>query len=797
MKNLKLLSTFSILVTTILSATSDDLYNKSLNELLNLELEPNVEVGSRDKSRALNDSAVAIDVITSKEIEKTGYTELTKVLQRFIPSFNYPRVSIRDGSDHQRPFTLRGLNPDQILVLINGKRVHTTALMHVNNSIGRGSSGVDLNTIALHSIDRVEILRDGAAAQYGSDAIAGVINIILKADGYKNQFSSTIGETKEGDGRVYQSDLFYSIPLKYDGFLNITLESRDRNPTNRAGVDSRVQYPNGNIKNNLEPSVNMRYGDSDAKDLILVLNADIPQENGNSYYIHSLLNKRDSEAGAYRRRAVDDRNSIEIYPDGFLPLISTKVLDYSLTLGMNGFTENSIKWDLSNTIGYNEMGYYLRDSLNKSLGLESPTSFYNGELNYLQNSINLDLSKKFSNFNISGGTEIRYENFGIEAGDRESYIIGNENSIGGSQGFPGFREENEIDENRQNYALYLDINYQLTKKLSINGASRYEYYTDFGSTIDSKIALLHKTDNDLSLRGSFSTGFRAPSLSQNHFNATTTVFTVDNLYETGTFGVDHPLAKALGAKDLKPEKSKHFTTGFIYQPNSNLSFTLDYFYTKIDDRIILSENIDSAISDEVQNIFDTYKIGKARFFTNAISSKTDGFDLRANYNYTLENSSKLNFGIWYNYTKNRILSINNPPDILGAKGDDIIIGFPARGRIEDGQPSSSMKILTNYELNNLNIALNLNRYGTFQHLVSEEFYQKFGAEWITDIDISYQLNDKFNIAIGSHNLFDIYPDKWEDSKNEIFAGDSIIPYSQYSPFGFNGAFYYFRLKYEF
>ncbi len=778
-------------------AIAEDLYDKSLDELLNLEMEPRVEIGSREGARDLSDSEVPIDVITAKEIEKSGYKDLSKILQKYIPSFNYPMPSIVDGTDHIKPFTLRGLSPDQVLVLINGKRLHISSLLHVNATIGRGSGSVDLNTIPLNSIERIEILRDGAAAQYGSDAIAGVINIILKGYGYKSEFSGTTGETIEKDGKLYQSDLFYSVPLKYDGFINVTLEARDKNPTNRAGVDARQMYPEGDIKNEATPKVRMIVGESDTQDLLMSLNIKAPNESGDIHYLRGILSKRESKAAAYFRRPVDERNNPEIYPDGFLPFILGNVFDYSLTVGMSGFTYNNIEWDLSNTIGYNELKYYVENSLNQSLGINSPKSFYSGELNFLQNSLNLDLSKRVDKLNIAGGFEVRYENFGIEKGENASFIKGDYGNIAGAQSFPGFRDENEVSKSRQNYASYIDLKYPLSEKLLLNGATRYEYYTDFGSTLNGKVALSHKTTDNLLLRGSISTGFRAPSLSQIHYSATVTNFIADSFFETGSFSVEHPLAKLLGAKDLKPEKSEHFTTGFVYRPLPNLSLTLDYFYAKIDDRIIYSENIDSSVSDKAKEIFQTNSIGKTRFFTNAISTKLNGVDLRADYNYVFKDYSKLSLGVWFNYAKNDILSVNTPPEVLGVNGKDIIIGNYTRQTIENGQPKDNLKILTNYEIDKLNIALNFSRYGTFQDSFETNKNVKFGAKWVSDLDVSYQINKNLNVAIGAENLFDVYPDKWGDRNSLIYGSNAIVPYSFYSPFGFSGAFYYLRVKMPF
>jgi len=770
----------------------DELYEKPLSELLDVETELKADVGSRNGERDLLVSDVPIDVVTAEQIRQSGFTELSKILQRFIPGFNFPRPSITDGTDHARPFTLRGMNPDQVLVLINGKRLHQSSLMNINSTIGRGTSGVDLNTIPIASIERVEVLRDGAAAQYGSDAIAGVINIILKGFGHKNEITATYGETKEGDGEVKQTDLFYSIPLNYDGFINISAEYRDRGETNRAGVDTRDQYPSGDPRNDNDAPLNHHYGDADTHNGLLSINSEVITENGITFYLQGLYDNRDSEAGAFFRRPVDSRNNTNIYPDGFLPMIVADIENYSFSTGSKGTLSNNIKWDLSYTYGYNEYAFNVDDSHNDSLGDYSPTSFYSGKTRYKQQIVNLDLVKKIEDWDIAGGFEFRHENYQIHQGEETSYILGDASNFAGAQGFPGFQPENEVNESRDNIAAYVDTKYHLSKEIDIGLAARYEDYSDFGSTFDGKLSLSYRPVSTLMLRTSASSGFRAPSLSQSYYTSTTTGRSGDILYQTGTFAVDDPVAIALGAVDLEPEESTHFTAGFVYQPTSELSFSTDYFYTQIDDRIMLTGNIKETISPEVKAILNANGVGRARYFTNAISTKTEGIDLRLNYKYQFSNKSIFKTGLSYHYNQTDITGVNTAPSILGTDGQNLLVNDLTITTLEDGQPKENIKIYTQYLYKNYTMVVNVNKFGSYKSVFGKTTYD-FDSKWTTDLDLSYQLNDRFNIAVGAHNIFDEYPDKWGENLSGVSGSDKVIQYSQYSPFGYNGAFYYIRM----
>lgn len=768
---------------------SNELYERPLDELVAIETQAKADVGSRDGTRDALDAAVPIDVITAEQLEASGYTELGKVLSKLIPGFNLPRPSITDGTDHVPPFTLRGLNPDQVLVLVNGKRQHQSSLLNMNGTIGRGSSGVDLNTIPLRSIERIEVLRDGAAAQYGSDAIAGIINIILKGHDQTSSLTGSYGSTFKGDGRMRQGDTFLSVALPEDGYLNLTAEARDRGPTNRAGADARDGY-----------RINTHFGDADTQDYLLALNTAVPRGD-TTYYLHGSFNRRLSSAGAFYRLKDDERNIQTIYPNGFLPRIEPKILDFSVSSGAKGVLDNGTTWDLSYTLGYNEFKFYVNNSLNRSLGPTSPTSFYSGATSYLQQVINLDLAKKFGSHSVAGGLEYRLERYRISSGDEASYVLGSFHDwAAGAQGFGGFMPENRVTAKRDSFAAYLDAKYALFPWMTVDGALRYEQYSDFGSTIDGKLALRIRPTEDLLLRTSASTGFRAPSLTQSNYSSTAMVRNGAEIDRWGYFNVNHPVARALGATDLKPEKSLHFTSGVVYQPRSNFSVSADYFITWIDDRImptgyIAAWNL-SGLSPQAAAILSSNNIDGAVYFTNAIGTRTNGFDLRLNYTHTLDSSSRLKLTGAYNRSETKITKVNAAPSVLGVDMTSLVLDPNTRVTIENGQPVDSFKLWTKYESRLFDAVFNLNRFGSYS---STSGYDKvdFSALWTVDLEFTWHLMKNVNITVGGENILDAMPDTWGQTSDSVIGAGKIIQYSQYSPIGYNGAYYYARLGFRF
>lgn len=770
---------------------TNDYYRRPLDHLLTIETQAKAAVGSRSGDRDALDAEVPIDVITSVQLQSTGQTELTRALAVLLPGFNAPRPSIADGTDHAAPFTLRGLNPDQVLVLINGKRQHQGALLHNNGTVGRGTSGVDLNTIPLRAVERIEVLRDGAAAQYGSDAIAGIINIILKGYGQRSQATASYGRTRQGDGITRQAGVFFSQPLAGDGFINLSTEWRDRGPTNRAGPDA-----------NDGGRINTHFGDADTQDGLLALNAEIPRGD-TTLYAHGLFDNRHSSAGAFFRRAGDARNIAAIYPDGFLPLIEPKIVDHSATAGIRGLLENGTRWDVSYTHGHNDYHFHVDNSLNTSLGSATPTRFDSGATRYTQQILNADFSRRIGRHTLAGGYEFRAEHYRIVKGEPASYLLGPEDNFAyGAQGFPGFSPENEVSARRTAHALYGDLKYGVSERLMLDAALRGEHYSDFGSTVNGKLALRYRAHEDLLFRASASTGFRAPSLSQSHFSYTGSYRNsqAEAPQFWGNYAVDHPVARALGATDLKPEKSRHFTLGLVYQPAAQLTASADLFVTGIADRILPTGYIAgwnlATLSPQAAAILTQNNIDGAVYFTNAIGTRTRGLDLRLDYKHELANGAWLKLVGAYQRSRTSITDINPAPGILGVDMTDLILDPFTRGLIEDSQPQDAIKLWTKYSTRDYDLVVNLNRFGEFS---SVKGYDKvtFSAKWTVDAEFAYRLAKDVTLAVGGVNLLDAKPDEWGETDDSLAGSGKVIRYSLYAPFGYNGAYYYLRFGVDF
>ena len=585
------------------------LYDLPLEELVRVQVPLQADVGTRDGAHTALHAIVPTDVYTTEQLLSVGEMGLAYALAALVPGFNHPRPSIADGTDHAPPFTLRSLSPDQVLVLVNGKRLHQSSLLHTNSTIGRGSSSVDLNTIPLLAVERVEVLRDGAAAQYGSDAIAGIINIVLKGYGQTNQALLGWGRTTQGDGIQRQASLFHSTALASDGFFNITAELRDRGSSNRARPDADGQ-------------TRLHFGDADTQDGQLAWNAELPQGD-TTLFSHGHLSRRHSRAGAFFRDADSDKNLPSIYPQGFLPQIAPRITDLSASFGVKGILASGSPWSLAYTAGMNDYRFFVRNSLNRSLGADSPTRFDSGSTAFVQHTLNADVQHNFGPHSLAGGYEYRRADYRIRAGEPASYTLGPDSPwYAGAQGFGGFSPDNATHAQRDSHAVYLDAKYALHPQWTVLGALRAEDYSDFGSTLNGKLAVRFQPTPQWLLRGGLSTGFRAPSLTQTGFTSTSTVLDGSALLQYGHYGVSHPVARALGAQDLKPEKSQHLTFGTVWQPSPQLTASMDGFVTEIDDRIMPTSYIAKSslaqLSPQAQAILQQYGVEGATYFTNAV-----------------------------------------------------------------------------------------------------------------------------------------------------------------------------------
>lgn len=753
MINIKTRLFISSLAVSSLTANGNLLVEKDLESLLDTKIETKAQIGSRDVSKDYLKSNAPVDVITLEQIEASGVTKLTDLLKYYVAGFTATRTSVSDGMDHIVNYSLRGMNADQILVLVNGKRYHSSSI--VSTSVG--TSFVDLNTIPLVAINRVEVLRDGAAAQYGSDAIAGVINIILKSND-DSMLSIHSGIRKKGDGEQTQVDSFINIPLDYDGFANFSILANNQNSTNRAGLDRRVAVPR----------VTTHFGIPDSKNLGAVFNSEIVSKNNNIFYSNLIFNYKESEASTFYRTP---NSSHAIYPNGFLPLLKDKILDYSLTLGGKGNFRDGTTWDISNVYGYNSSDFSLRNSINYDLNASSPTSFNNGQLKTVQNTTNIDLKKSLENIVLSGGLEFRLENYSITSGDYASYYGT------GSQGFPGYQPSNEVDANRDSYAAYIDTIYNITADFTTDFALRDEHYSDFGDTTNYKVAFKYNLTPKLLLRATTSTGFRAPSMSQSNYSYVASSLHNNVLIQKGILQPNNPVSQSLGANELDAEKSTHYSAGFVYKPTKNSFLTLDSFLVKVKDRILLSKR--KNVSEEIAT---QYNISAVQYFTNIADLETSGVDIKYNNIYDFENQNRLDTTFWVNYTQTKVENKND------VETSDITI-------LEKSHPKEYAKLQNLYKMRDITIGFNLNYYGSYYNIAGDDT-SKFDNIITADLNLEYRYTKKSSFYLGGFNIFDTLPSKW-DRSNKYLGYDGIIPYSQYSPVDYSGAYYYLAFKYRF
>ena len=770
-------------------------------------------------SRAINaeqEKAVPIDIISREQIEVAPSTETNQIIEKVAPSFNFPRPSVADGTDSVRPATLRGLGPDQVLVMVNGKRRHASALVNVNNTVGRSSQGVDLNTIPASAIDSVEILRDGAAAQYGSDAIAGVLNLVLKSDAQPLKVEVKGGSTTHSDGQMIDANVSGGWKVAR-GALFGTLEYRDRYETNRALHDPRSQVVNGDAGNNAVPQPNTHWGDSYERDLLGLVNLNLPITDDAKQIVYGFgsYNLRHGSHGGNYRRALDTTDWPQIYPLGFLPLIEPRISDEALNAGIRG---ELAKWfyDASAGYGRNKFDFHVTHSLNVSLGPNIPpnqTSFYAGTLGDRQYTANLDLSKLFNvglagPINFAAGAEYRREGYQVVAGEPASYIDGGSlNQFGtargtpGSQVFPGFRPDNAVDVTRNSKAVYIDTEGDVLQQLRVGVAGRFEDFSDFGNTTNGKLTLRYSPAKPLIFRAAASTGFRAPSLGQSFFSAVSTNFLRDasgNVvpFQIWTAPVGSPIAVALGAKPLRPEKSRNYSGGVVWQPMSNLEMTADFFRIDIKHRIVLSGNF---TQPQVQPILAPFGANSARFFTNAIDTRTNGYDLVVNHQRPLL-SGRIDLSAAYSNNKTKITSLEpTPPQLVGLGA--VLFDHLQTRTTTCGQPRDNTRLMENYSQGPINITARESRFGEYcsiNNAVKDD--QVYPAAWLADLELSYKWS-KYVFAIGAENLFDKFPGEnllaGTANGSEQVGSAGVFRYPRNSPFGMNGRFVYSRIGYTF
>ena len=760
-----------------------------------------IVTGTRVANRTVAESQSPIDIISSEALQSTGSTELATALARTLPSLNFPRPALTDGTSAIRPAQLRGMSPDQVLVLVNGKRRHTSSLLNLNGTIGRGSAPVDLNTLPVSTIDRVEVLRDGASAQYGSDAIAGVVNVVLKGAGDGGSLLAQYGQYSAGDGQ--QSQIAADSGMTLDdgrGFVHLSAQLGRQDATNRARPFAGTPGPT-------QPAPGQKafvIGEPEADFGALAANLDYALTDNVSLYGFGTASNRDLTSFAFFRAPGNPTQNIpSIHPDGFVPEINNVSKDRSLVAGLKGYTAGGWNWDLGYNYGYNRLDFHTRNTLNASLGEASPTAFYDGALETTQNILNLDVSRQLDwgrawPATLSFGLEARREKWNQSPGEPGSYIDADGLAgglAGGAQGFGGFAPEVSGAYDRDSHALYLGLEADITEAFSGGVAARYEDYDDFGSQTSGKLSARYAFGDAVALRGTLSSGFRAPSLAQQYFQTVSTVFLpgIAAPFEIRTFPASSAVAGAFGAEPLEPEESTSLSLGLVLQPADGLYVTVDAYRIEVDDRIALSSNL---TGDAVRALLESqgiFGVNGGRYFTNAIDTRTEGVDLVGTWRLPLDTST-FDLTAGYNHTRTKITRVAPNPGQLEQNGLDLErIDRVEAGRIEAGFPRNKLLLGGVWTGQRWTFSAAATRYGSVRTTPNNRALdQTYGAKWLLDASASYRPDPRWTLTLGADNLLDEYPDE------NIFGNSTSgqFPYSNLSPFGFGGAFAYGKVGYR-
>lgn len=837
---------------------SQEVHNVTL--VAGMALDEVVVVGSRRPNRTVVESTVPIDVLDIKELSTAvPQVNLNQMLNYVAPSFSSNTQTIADGTDHIDPASLRGLGPDQVLVLVNGKRRHTTSLINVNGTFGRGNVGTDLNAIPAAAIDRIEVLRDGAAAQYGSDAIAGVINIVLKQDTEELNIDVTAGanfsenansQTGGVDGETINVAASYGISLGEEGgYLTFAGDFDYRDSYNRmkewegsifnaynavervafnSGADisdlsneqiqqfaQQVSYFDQSFqesiaaaeerstlqdllrmdvteaelaaRNQERSDYNMRIGQSELRGGRLFANFSLPlDEEGTEIYSFAGLSSRKGNSAGFYRLPNQSRTYTPFYINGFLPEINSKINDLSFAAGIRGMVGD---WnvDFSNTYGRNQFMYLISNTSNASLENASPTTFDAGGFSFAQNTTNLDISKLYEDWfeavNVAFGAEYRLEQYEIVAGERASYeqyteegdvitradqqpaqdFFGNSRA-GGSQVFPGFSPANELSRQRSSIGGYFDLEADLTEALLVTFASRFENYSDFGSTLNFKISGRYKLTSNINIRAAANTGFRAPSLHQLYFNSTSTVFGANGIpQEVGTFTNESRAAQILGIPELKEETSRSVSLGFTAKiPEANLSLTVDGYFVAIDDRIVYTGQFRGpGTGTELDNLLSLANAEAASFFVNAIDTESRGVDVVIAHNAYLNEEMQLNSTLSGTFSKTvKVGETKASPQLERAGLRDTYFSENSRLLLEESVPHTKINLTNNLSMERFNIFLRNVFFGETTEASSDPAgRQVFSSKVVTDLSVGFKATEGLTLTVGANNLFDLYPDR--------------------------------------
>jgi len=837
--------------TVTVTVTAGQVFNLDVELTKDEAMQKVTVVGTRSTVPRSNTQTVApIDVFSAKDLALTGQVEPTQMLNFLAPSFNSSRQTVSDGTDHIDPATLRGLGPDQVLVLVNGQRRYNTALLNVNGTIGRGSVGTDLNTIPTSMIEKIEVLRDGAASQYGSDAIAGVINIVLKKDLKKAGLNFHYGKQYAGDGKTIMASGSLGTALgKKGGFFDIGVDVRLRDATNRVGTYglrpdgsysagvyyNYANYAAGPVRNaiiaqdNLLISQrgfsrdnNMLVGNSQSDNYTWMFNMSAPLSDKITFSASGGTGRRDGDAAGFYRYPYQTSQVIAaLYPDGFLPQIKSTIYDGNINFALDGRLKNDWKWTLSNAYGANSFGFQVANSNNASQytnGVNAQTEFNAGKLKYGQNTSTLNLTKDFgkslnlNTFNVAVGLEHRLENYQIVAGEESSWknYDASNTRAAGAQVFPGFQPSNAINKNRYIRAGYVDVESDVNDKFMFNAAVRYENNSDLkfsDASLAGKLSVRYKVADALTFRGTVSNGFRAPSLQQANFSAISTTFISSGTtlvpVQQGTFRNESEVAKAFGIPKLKAEKSMNYSVGLTSKLlNNKLTITVDGYMINIKDRIVLSSSLrryGAAESAAVNTILNAYPslsdVSSVVLFANAVDTKTKGIDVVSSYTDKV-GKGLLTITLAANFNKTEIDGDPHVSTITNPTLQARLFGRDEKGRYEEAQPRDKVSLGFTHREGKITGNIKITRFGKVatrdaSNPALDEF---FSPKYVTDMSLSYRLFYFANLTVGANNIGDVYPDKLVNYAN---TGDGRFIYSRNATqFGFNGGYWYTSLAFD-
>jgi iron complex outermembrane receptor protein len=792
-----------------------------------------VVTGTRRTDTSATDSASPIDIISGETLSQTSFADMTDVLRTQVVALNVQRFSTQDGAAFVRPFSLRGLPPDETLFLLNGKRRHRSAVVQLSNQpLARGSQGPDLATIPTIAIEQLEVLRDGASAQYGSDAIAGVINFRLKDAAQGATLITRYGEFYEGDGQDTQVQGNLGLPLTAEGFFSISGEYVRSETTSRGTQrpDAQALIDAGNTA---VPVPAQRWGNPDVEAARMFFNAGIPLSDTVNLYAFGNYGQSEGEtgffyrfpsatsnAGIYRSVPLTDQpggarfSFLEVFPGGFSPIFGSDIEDMSLVSGLKGQLGSGLRYDFSGSFGQSDVEFNLRNTINPSLGPQSPTAFDAGALKQRETNANADFVYPLETgvfsapLNVAFGAEYRREQFEIEEGEPASYTAGPFASVFdpdtgtrvglavGSSGFPGFSPQAAGDWSRNNWAVYLDLETDVTDRLTAGVAVRQEDFSDFGSTFNWKVSGRLQMTDAIAVRASVNTGFRAPTPGQSNISDIQTNIDVATarVLLTATLPPTQPISQFFGAQALEPEESFNVAGGLVFTPLDDLLLTIDYFDIEVEDRIGVTGNIVITPADRAAlaaaGISGADNFERIRFFGNFFDTRTKGVDVVSTYTFRLPAGATLGLSASANYTNTEVTEVR----------DTRAIDRERRTELEEFNPEWRGVFSVDYAQGAFSALARANYYSEWLDAIlvasdplDTSLDQRFGAEWLLDLELSYAFTEALSVTIGGQNVFDSYPDQ---DQRQAQRNIGLI-YPQFSPIGYNGGFWYLRATAKF